>query len=38
MIIGTVDQETANAGGAHFCEGDFLLAVKHELLKRSRKR
>jgi hypothetical protein len=25
MIIGTVDQETANASGAHFSEGDFLL-------------
>ena len=24
MIIGTVDQETANASGAHFCEGDLL--------------
>jgi hypothetical protein len=25
-IIGTVDQETANASGAHFGEGDFLLS------------
>jgi hypothetical protein len=25
-IIGAIDQETANASGAHFCEGDFLRA------------
>jgi hypothetical protein len=25
-IIGTIDQETANAGGSHLCEGDLVLA------------
>jgi hypothetical protein len=36
MIIGTIDQEAANASGAHFCEGDFLRAGEggHAPLKR----
>jgi hypothetical protein len=28
VIIGAIDQETANAGGAHFSEDDLLLAAK----------
>ncbi len=27
MIIGAIDQQAANAGRAHFGEGDFLLAA-----------
>lgn len=37
MIIGAVDQEAANASGAHFGEGDFLAGKSgHALLKRGR--
>jgi hypothetical protein len=32
--IGAVDQETANASGAHFGEGDFLRTEGHASLKR----
>jgi hypothetical protein len=33
-VIGAIDQETANASGAHLGEGDFLRAVGHAPLKR----
>jgi hypothetical protein len=34
-IIGTIDQETANAGGSHLCEGDLLAGGRgHAPLKR----
>jgi hypothetical protein len=34
-IIGTIDQETANASSAHFCEGDLLAGEGgHAPLKR----
>jgi hypothetical protein len=26
MVVGAIDQETANAGGSHFSEGDLLFA------------
>jgi len=36
LVIRAIDQETANASGAHLCEGDFLLAgeLGHAPLKR----
>jgi hypothetical protein len=36
MVIGAIDQETANASGAHFAEGDLLWAGEgvHAPLKR----
>ena len=33
VIIGTVDQQAANAGGAHLCEG-YLLLGRHQLPSR----
>jgi hypothetical protein len=32
-IIGAIDQETANAGGAHFGEGDLLADFGHAAIE-----
>jgi hypothetical protein len=38
LVIRAIDQETANASGAHFCEGDLLAdRFGHGLLKRGAK-
>jgi hypothetical protein len=37
-IIRSIDQETANAGGAHLSEGDLLAGDGHALLKRTLQR
>jgi len=33
LVIRAIDQQTANAGGAHFSKGDFLTGVEHRAIE-----